>query len=192
MPVIVSRTAIARACSLLFAATLIIVIDVRLPSFDLLADVVGGVLVLVAVRGIHDAIRGADRLRRVLVMLAVLALPVTMLETLTPATGVIGLLGLSQLLGTIVLARLLSEALRDPEPALAATWRMAYQLTVWLALAPYLGMVLSGLMSRGAQVQSPVVILLVAIAAIPLVVVLQALWRTRDLPAVDVESPAPA
>ena len=47
MPTIVSRPALASAAGLLFAATLIIVVDVRLPAFDVVADVIGGVLVLV-------------------------------------------------------------------------------------------------------------------------------------------------
>lgn len=185
MPVIVSRPAVGRAAALLFVATLIIVVDVRLPSLDIVPDAVGGLMVLVGVLRVHGAIRGADGLRTALVVLAVVALPVTMLETLAPITGEIALLGLSQLIGTIVLARLLTEAFRATEPALAGLWRMAYQLTIWLALVPFVAGAMLGRVGGGGRVESPLAIVLIVILAVPLVVVLQALWRTRELPVAD-------
>ena len=182
VPVIVSRPALASAAWLLFVATLIIVIDIRMPSLDVVPDAVGGLMVLVAALRVHAAIRGADGLRTALVVLAAIALPVTMVETLGPATGELALLGLSQLIGTIVLARLLAEAFRSTEPALAAQWRLAYQLTLWLALVPFVAGVLLGRVTGGVQLESPLAIVLVVILAVPLVFVLQALWRTRMVP----------
>jgi hypothetical protein len=172
------RASVTHAAGLLFIATLIIVIDVRVPSLDILADVAGGVLVLIAALRIRGAISGADGLRQALVILAVIALPVTFMETLAPVTGLIGLLGLSQLIGTIVLARLLAEALGRSEPALASRWRLAFQLTIWLALVPFVAGVLIGQMAKGVTIESPVVLLLVGVLAIPLVAALHALWRT--------------
>jgi hypothetical protein len=190
VPVIVSRPDVGSAASLLFFATLIIVVDVRLPSLDVVPDAIGGLMVLVGVMRVHGAIRGADGLRTALVVLAVIALPVTMLETVAPIAGEIALLGLSQLIGTIVLARLLAEAFRDTEPALAALWRMAYQLAIWLALVPFVVGVVLGRLSGGGQFESPLAIVLIVILAVPLIVVLQALWRTREIPVADGVSPA--
>ena len=190
VPVIVSRPDVGSAASLLLFATLIIVVDVRLPSLDVVPDAIGGLMVLVGVMRVHGAIRGADGLRTALVVLAVIALPVTMLETLAPIAGEIALLGLSQLIGTVVLARLLAEAFRDTEPALAALWRMAYQLAIWLALVPFVAGVVLGRLSGGGQFESPLAIVLIVILAVPLIVVLQALWRTREIPVADGVSPA--
>jgi len=192
VPVIVSRAAIGSAAALLFVATLIIVVDVRVPTLDVVPDAIGGLLVLAGVLRVHGAVRGADGLRMALVVLAVIALPVTLMETLTPATGELALLGLSQLIGTIVLARLLAEAFRATEPSLAALWRMAYQLTLWLALVPFVAGALIGRMTGGAQFESPLAIVLLVILAVPLVVVLQALWRTREVPVAEAASPAGA
>ena len=186
-----SRAEISNAAFLLFAATLIILIDVRVPTFDISADIVGGVLVVVAALGINGAIAGADGLRAVLVVLAILALPVTILETLAPTTGVLALLGLSQLVGTIVLARILSEAFRGTEPALAATWRTALQLMIWLALVPVLIGYALGALAGGATFESPLVVIVLVVLAIPLIAVLQALWRTAQEPGSEpVEVPA--
>ena len=192
MPVIVSGRDVGSAAALLFVATLIIVVDVRIPDLDVVPDAIGGLMVLVGVMRVHGSVRGADGLRTALVVLAVIALPVSMLETLAPITGEIALLGLSQLIGTIVLARLLWEAFRATEPVLAAQWRMAYQLALWLALVPFVAGVLLGRMGGGGQVQSPLAIVLVVILAVPLIVVLQALWRTREAPLAGRASPADA
>ena len=192
VPVIVSRPDVGSAASLLFVATLIIVVDVRIPDLDVVPDAIGGFMVLVGVMRLHGAIRGADGLRTALVVLALIALPVTILETLAPITGDLALLGLSELIGTIVLARLLAEAFRGTEPELAALWRMAYQLAIWLALVPFVAGVMLGRMGGGGQVESPLAIVLVVILAVPLVVVLRALWRTRELPVADGASLADA
>ena len=179
-----SRAEIANAAFLLFTATLIILVDVRVPTFDIVADVVGGVLVAVAALRINAAITGADGLRAVLVVLAILALPVTILETLAPSptTGFLALLGLTQLGGTIVLARLLSEALRVTEPALAATWRTAFQLVIWLALVPVVIGYVLGAITGPTTFESPLVILVLVVLVVPLLAVLQALWRTAQEP----------
>ena len=177
-----SRAEVANGAFLLFAATPIILFDVRVPTFDIVADGIGGVLVVVAALRINRAVAGADGLRAVLVVLAILALPVTILETLAPTTDVLAFLGLSELVGTIVLARLLSEAFRETEPALAATWRTAFQLAIWLALVPVVIGYALGALAAGATFESPLVILVLVILAIPLVAVLQALWRTAQEP----------
>ena len=168
---------------LLFWATLIIIVDVRVPSLDIVADAVGGVLVVIAVLRIHGAIDGADSLRTVLVALAVLALPVTFVETMGPVTGPLALLALTQLLGTIVLARLLSDALERREPVLAVRWHTCFRLLIWLALVPFVAAFMVGLAAPGTSIQSPVVILLIVVLAIPLVSTLVALWRTAATPA---------
>lgn len=185
------RASVTSAAMLLFIATLVIVIDVRIPDLDIVADVVGGALVVVAAFRLHEAIAGADFLRTVLVGLAVIAFPVTILETLTPATGVIGLLGLSQLVGTIVLARLLADAFARSEPSLGATWLTCFRLVLWLAFVPFVAGVLVARITEGGTYQSPLAIVLVAILAIPLIATLMALWRTAHAP-VARESAAPS
>ena len=155
------------------------------PDLDIVADAIGGVLVVVAALRIHGAISGADLLRTALVVLAVIALPVTILETLTPATGALGLLGLSQLIGTIVLARLLSEAFGGTAPGLAGDWRITFHLAIWLALVPFVVGVMLGRVADGVNIESPIMLVLLVILAIPLVAVLRALWRTAQRPRTD-------
>lgn len=178
------RASVTSAAMLLFIATLVIVIDVRVPDLDLVADAVGGALVVVAAFRLHGAIAGADVLRNVMVGLAAIAFPVSILETLTPATGVIGLLGLSQLVGTIVLARLLADAFARTEPALGATWLACFRLVLWLAFVPFVAGVFVARVAEGGTFDSSLVIVLVAIFAIPLIATLMALWRTAQGPVV--------
>ncbi len=168
---------------MLFWATLIIIVDVRVPSMDILVDGLGGVLVVLACVRLHGAIIGADALRTVLVALAVLSLPVTILDTMAPVSGEVALLALAQLVGTIVLARLLADALARSEPELSRRWHTCFQLLIWLSLVPYVGGVLLGRAAPGTSVESPLVLVLLAVLAIPLVFTLVALWRTAATPA---------
>ena len=186
---------------LLFWATLIIIVDVRVPSLDIVADAVGGLLVVIAAIRIHGAIAGADALRPALVGLALLALPVTFVETVAlvglallalpvtfvetvaPLNGPLAILGFAQLIGTMVLARLLADALMRSEPALATRWHSCFRLLLWLALVPFVAAFMVGLAAPGASIQSPVVVLLVVVVALPLVSTLVALWRTAAAPA---------
>lgn len=183
------RSSITSAAMLLFVATLVIVVDVRVPDLDIIADVVGGILVVIAALRVHGAISGASTLRTLLVVLAVIALPVSILETMTPATGAVGLLGLAQLIGTIVLARLLADAFARTEPALGSTWHTCFHLLIWLALVPFIAGVLLARAAEGGTFQSPLAMLLLVVLAIPLIATLHALWRTSQ-PLVAAE-PAP-
>jgi hypothetical protein len=192
MPTIRSRPALTSAAGLLFAATLIIVVDVRIAAFDVVADVIGGVMVLVATLRIHGALRGADTMRSTLVALAVIALPVTVVETLQPTSGFMALLAASQMLGALVLARLLADALRASEPGLAATWNGTFQLIAIVGVVPFvvgtaLGAFASG--TTNVSIQSPLALVLVVLLFIPLIALLRALWRTSRDP---LQSPTPA
>ena len=192
MPTIVSRPALASAAGLLFAATLIIVIDVRLEALDIVADVIGGVLALVGTLRIHGALRGADAMRSTLVALAIVALPVTVVETLQPVSGLLGLLAVSQMLGAIVLSRLLADALRTGESSLAATWNGTFQLIAIVGLAPFVVGIALGAFAPGSmsmRVESPIALVLVLVPFIPLIALLRALWLTSRDP---LESPTPA
>ncbi|HET9416934.1 MAG TPA: hypothetical protein VFP30_05260 [Candidatus Limnocylindria bacterium] len=185
------RPSVASASMLLFVATLLIVFDLRVPDVDIVADAAGGVLVVIASLRIHGAIMGADGLRTALVVLALLALPVTFLETLTPATGEAGLLGISQLIGTAVLARLLGDALERNEPDLAATWRTCSQLIIWLSIAPLVIGVLIGRLGAVGTTESPLALVLLVVLAIPLLATLMALWRTGQVPPASSPASAP-
>ena len=176
------RASVSSAATLLFVATLIIVVDVRLSSLDLVPDVIGGALVVVAARRIYGAISGASGLRTALMALALIALPVTVLETLAPARDILGLLGLSQLIGTIMLARLLADAFTDVEPGLARAWTRCFHLLVWLALVPFVVGVLIGRLTGGGAFESPLAIVLVVVLVVPLVATLNVLWRTAQAP----------
>jgi hypothetical protein len=185
------RSGVGSASMVLFVATLLIVIDVRVPDLDIVADAAGGVLVVIAALRIHGAILGADGLRNALVALALLALPITFLETLTPATGEAGLLGLAQLIGTAVLARLLADGFERTEPDLAATWRTCYQLLIWLSIVPLIVGVLIGRLGAVGTTESPLALVLLVVLAIPLLFTLMALWRTAQAPAASSPAPAP-
>ena len=176
---------------LLFVATLLIVFDLRVPDVDIVADAAGGMLVVIASLRIHGAIMGADGLRAALVVLALLALPVTFLETLTSATGEAGLLGLSQLMGTAVLARLLGDVFERSEPDLAATWRTCYQLIIWLSIVPLVIGVLIGRLGAVGTTESPLALVLIVVLGIPLLATLMALWRTTQAPAAPRPAPVP-
>ena len=192
MPTILSRPALASAAGLLFAGTLIIVVDVRLGTLDIVADTVGGVLVLIGALRVHGALRGADTLRGALVALAVVALPVTVVETFQPVSGPLGLLAVSQMLGAIVVARLLADAFTASEPSLAATWNVTFQLIAFFGLVPFMAGIALGAFASGTTnltIESPIALLLVVVLFIPLIALLRALWRTSRDP---LGSPTPA
>jgi uncharacterized membrane protein len=98
-------------------------------------------------------------------------------------TGTIGLLGLAQLIGTIILARLLADAFARSEPALGSLWLTCFHLVIWLALVPFVTGVLIARVTEGGTFESPLAILLLVVLAIPLVATLKALWRTAQVPA---------
>lgn len=180
-----SRPALAAAARLFLVATIILVVDIRLPTFDVVADAVGGVLVLVAASRARAAIEGVDGARSLLVGLAVVALPVSVLETFAPLPDALGLLALSQLAGALVLARLLADALARSDPGLAATWHRTFLLIGWLGLAPYLAGVLLGSALGEVRVESPLALVLIVVLAIPLGALLRALHRTSGLREVE-------
>ena len=188
MPELTSRTTLRRVASLLLIATIIIVVDVRVPSVDIVPDVAGGVLVLVAVMRLRSAVRGADRELTWLLVLAVISLAVSVLETFAPLTDLPAIVAISQPLGALVLAGLVRRLLADPEPALAARWRTTEQLILWLGIVPLAVGVLLGSAAGDVQVETPLAIIVAIILAAPLVALLLALWRTAQAPAAPVAS----
>jgi hypothetical protein len=188
MPELTSRAALGRVAALLLIATIIIVVDVRVPSVDIVPDAAGGVLVLVAVMRLRSAVRGADRELAWLLVLAVISLAVSVLETFAPLTDVPAIVAISQPLGALVLAGLVRRLLAEPEPALAATWRTTEQLILWLGIVPLAVSVLIGSAAGGVQVQTPLAIIVVILLAVPLVALLIALWRTARGPEAAVPS----
>lgn len=171
---------------MLLVGTIFIVFDVRLnQGIDLVADVVGGVLVLLGILRVRGAVMGADGMTTLLVILAVVSLPVTIVETITPEMGVIGLLAVSQLVGTIVLADLLARALARSDPDLSSGWRLMFHLGIWLGLGAY---VVFLIVARAASVSvgaigglAPIALVFLVLLAAPLVQLLVMLWRTRSL-----------
>lgn len=182
-PTIASRTGVASAAGMLFVATLVIVVDIRIGTIDIVPDVIGGVLVLLAVQRLRASISGADGTLTVLMALAVVALPITVIETLAPTSGALAYLGLTPLIGTVVLADLLARALRQGEPGIAARWRTTFHLVIWLGVVPYLAVTALGAFGETVTVESPLAVVLVAVLAAPLIQLLVTLSRTRTLPA---------
>jgi len=190
MPELTSRTELAGLARVLLIATLIIVVDVRVPIFDIVPDAVGGALVLYAMLRLRSVVRGADGTLRVLVVLAVIAAAAAVLETLAPLIGPLALLPLSQPLGAYVLAGLMARLLAERELDLAGRWRMAERLILWLGVVVAMVGVLVTLAAVNIQIETPFVLLLVVILAIPLGALLVALWRTAGAP-VPQDQPTP-
>ena len=182
MPELTSRTELAGLARLLLIATLIIVVDVRVPIFDIVPDAVGGALVLYAMLRLRSIVRGADRTLQILVVLAVIAAAAAVLETLAPLSGPLALLPLSQPLGAYVLAGLMARLLAEREPELAGRWRMTERLILWLGVVVATLGVLITLAAVNIQIETPFVLVLVVILAIPLGALLVALWRTAGAP----------
>ncbi len=188
MPELTSRAALSRVASLLLIGTIIIVVDVRVPSVDIVPDAAGGVLVLVAVMRLRSVVRGADRELTWLLVLAIISLAVSVLETFGELTDLAAIVAISQPLGALVLAGLVRRLLAESEPVLAATWRTTEQLILWLGIVPLAVSVLIGSAAGDVQVETPLAIIFVIILAAPLVALLVALWRTAQAPA----TPAPS
>jgi hypothetical protein len=191
MPELTSRGELAGLARLLLIATLIIVVDVRVPIFDIVPDAVGGALVLYAMLRLRSVVRGADRTLQILVVLAVIAAAAAVLETLAPLSGPLGLLPLSQPIGAYVLAGLLGRVLAEREPELAGRWRMTERLILWLGVVVATAGVLITLAAVNIQIETPFALVLVVILAVPLVALLVALWRTGVSPLPE-DQPIPA
>ena len=194
MPELTSRTELGGIARLLLIATVLIVLDVRVPTADILPDALGGALVLYAMLRLRSIVRGADAAVLVLIGLAVIAVAAAVLETFGPVSGPVGLLALSQPAGALILAWLLSRVLSSTEPALAGRWRLTGWLILSLGIVAATVAILLGRVGT-IQIETPFVIVLVAILAIPFVSLMVALWRTagppetRELPSA-VEDPA--
>ena len=177
MPELTSRTELGGIARLLLIATVLIVLDVRVPTADILPDALGGALVLYAMLRLRSIVRGADAAALVLIGLAVIAVAAAVLETFGPVSGPVGLLALSQPAGALILAWLLSRVLSSTEPALAGRWRLTAWLILWLGIVAATVAILFGRVGT-IQVETPFVIVLVAILATPFVSLMVALWRT--------------
>ena len=191
MPQLTSRTELAGLARLLFIATLVIVIDVRVPTFDTIPDAIGGALVLYAMLRLRSIVRGANGMLQILVVLAVVALAAAVLETLAPLTGPLALLPLSQPVGAYVLAGLMGRLLAEREPELANRWHLTERLILWLGVVVATLGVLITLAEVNVQIETPFVLVLVVILAIPLGALLVALWRTAGAP-LPQDEPTPA
>lgn len=188
-PEIASRARIAGAARLLLAGTLVIVIDVRIDQFDVIADAVGGVLVLVGILRVQSSVRGAEAVTTLMLVLALIGLVASIIETVSVNNILALILATAQPIGTVLLADVLAKALAADEPALSATWRMTYRLVLWLGVVPLLLLNAIGLASGGLRIETPLVLALLVIMAVPLVYLLVALSRTTRLPAVAATTP---
>lgn len=104
------RPALAHAARMLLFATLIIVIDIRIGSFDLINELVGAVLVLIAITRLRTAVPEPARLHSPLYALAVVAIGGAIAEQIDPGSIVGAILGWSNVFGAWLTARLLAAA----------------------------------------------------------------------------------
>jgi hypothetical protein len=191
-PEITSRSAVASAAGVLLIATIVIVLDIRFnDGIDLVADVIGGIMVVVAALRLRGAIRGAEGMTTLLVVLALVNVPVTIVDTLTPFAQPIGYLGVVQVIGTAVLAWLLGRALAASEPDLAAAWRTEFQLLIWLAILPYVALQLLGT-GTAVRLEVSFLLLLLLLMVIPFVYLLVVLSRTSRAPLEVLEPSLPS
>ena len=184
---ITSRLGVGRACWSLLVGTLVIVIDIRIGQLDLVADIVGAALVLVGLARIRASIEGAETMIWVLIGLAVVSALGAAIETVQVDNQVASWLGTAALIGTVLLADLLAKAFAAGEPELSRNWRLTHNLVLWLGLAPLLVvqavlLVAEALSSGGFRIETPLVIPIILVLAIPLIYLLITLSRTTRLP----------
>lgn len=162
-----------------------IAIDFRIDQFDIIADAVGGVLVLVGIARVQSSVRGAEAVTTLVMVLAVICLVASIIETVSVSNGLASILATAQPIGTVLLADVLAKALAADEHALSETWRMTYHLVLWLAVVPMVAFQALALASGGAQIETPLVIPLLMILSIPLITLCLALSRTARAPALE-------
>jgi len=182
-PEIASRTGLARAAGILLAGTLVIVFDVRIDQFDIIADAVGGVLVVIGILRVRSSVRGAEAVTTLMMVLAAIGLVASIIETVSVNNLLAGILGTAQPIGVVLLADLLARSLTAGDHALSDTWRMTYHLVLWLGVVPMLVLNAIALVSGPMRIETPLVLVLLVIMAVPLIYLLVALWRTTRLPA---------
>lgn len=183
VPEITSRSGPANAAGLLAAGTLVIVIDVRIEQFDLIADAVGGVLIVIANLRVQASIRGAEGTTMLLVVVALIGLVPSIIETVAGNNPIAATLGIVQPFGALVIANLLARALATSEPALSEAWRLTRTLVLWLGIVPLVVFQAIGFASGGVQIETPLAIPLLVILVIPLIYLLVSLSRTARVPA---------
>jgi hypothetical protein len=188
-PEIISRSTLASAAGLLLAGTLIILVDIRIDQFDILADAVGAALVLIAVLRIRSSIRGADATHDLLVVLALVGLAAGVIDTVSVNTLIGNLLATAQIIGAMVLANLLARAFASTERELSATWGLTCRLILWLGVVPVLIVGAISLFNRGVHIETALVIPLLLVLAVPLIYLLMALSRTMKVPAAGTTVP---
>lgn len=163
-PKVASRSGLADAARLLMAGTLVIVTDFRFDQFDIIADAVGGVMVLVGIARVQSSVRGAEAVTTLVMVLAVIGLVASIIETVSVSNGLASILATAQPIGTVLLADV---------------------LVLWLAVVPMVAFQAFALASGGAQIETPLVIPLLMILSIPLITLCLALSRTARAPALE-------
>lgn len=179
----INRPALASVARLLLFATLIIVIDIRIGSFDLINDLVGAVLVIIAVSRLRTAAPEPAQLHRPLYALAVVAFLAAITDQIDPGGLVAAVLGWSNVFGAWLTARLLAGAFAaEDDDMLAAQWSASERLILWLGIVPIVGLSIIGRLLGPADGDlDPVGIVIILLAALPLLHLLVSLYRTSLL-----------
>jgi hypothetical protein len=179
----INRPALAGVARLLLFATLIIVIDIRIGSFDLLNDLVGAVLVIIAVTRLRTAVPEPAQLHRPLYALAVIAFAAAIAEQIDPGGFVAVVLGWSNVFGAWLTARLLAAAFAaEDHDMLTAQWSASERLILWLGIVPIVGLSIIGWLVGPAETDLGAIgIVIIVLAAVPLLHLLVSFYRTSLL-----------
>lgn len=174
------RPALAHAARMLLLATLIIVIDIRIGSFDLINDLVGAVLVLIAITRLRIAVPEPARLHSPLYVLAVVGIGAAIAEQIDPGSIVGAILGWSNAFGAWLTARLLAAAFAARgDDLLAAQWSASERLILWLGIIPLVSLSTIGwMLSPGSADLGGIGIMIIVLAALPLLHLLISLYGT--------------
>lgn len=179
-----SRSGLARAAGLLLAGMAVMLVDVRLDELDVVPDAIGGVLMLLGILEASGAIEGADDVKNVLLVLALVGLVASVLDTLSVDNVLAGALAIAQPLGALLLARLLAGVLSPAEASLAASWRLTSVLVLWLGLVPWLVGTVVGYVVGPVRMETPLVIPILIVVSIPYISLVISLFRTTSSPPV--------
>lgn len=186
---------VRRAAGQLFVGTLVIVIDFRINGFDLINDVIGILLVVSGLTLLASLPRSRATERFDLARnLAIFSAIVTVLEQfvdlsagsdLWPVSLVGNLIGL---VGVLLMADGFRRLATDHQvPPLIETWELSFRLLLFGAFVPLVLLDLAGLVvwlaNGGRQVnfETPLAIIAVLLALVPLVHLLMSLHRTQAL-----------
>ncbi len=168
---------------MLLFGTLVIVIDLRIDGFDLINDMIGAVLVIIAVAGFPKSVPEPVRIHLPLLGLASIALIAAVAQQIDPESVVTSALGWSYAVGAWLTARMLATAFGDEnDDIMAAQWSASERLLLWLGIVPIVGLSIVGwLIEPTGTGIAPIAVATLVLTFLPLLHLLVSLYRTTLL-----------